>query len=60
MAIHIAKITDHATRGRDGSGPSLSTVADTVRRLLADPIWIGGRAQGSGRKRFLCLNVHPP
>ena len=45
------QITDRVTRGRNGPGPSLTTVADTVRRLLADPTWTGGRAQGSGRKR---------
>ena len=45
------QVTDRVTRGRNGPGPSLTTVADTVRRLLADPTWIGGRAQGSGRKR---------
>ena len=45
------QITDRVTRGRNGPGPSLTTVADTVCRLLADPIWTDGRAQGSGRKR---------
>ena len=45
------QITDRVTRGRDGPGPSLTAVADTVRHLLADPSSIGGRASGSGRKR---------
>ena len=45
------QITDRVTRGRAGPGPSLTAVADTVRRLLADPTWTGGRASGSGRKR---------
>ena len=45
------QITDRVTRGRDGLGPSLTAVADAVRRLLADPTWTGGRAAGSGRKR---------
>ena len=45
------QITDHDTRGRAGLGPSLTAVAETVRRLLADPTWIGGRTSGSGRKR---------
>ena len=45
------QIKDRVTRGRDGPRPSLTAVADTVRRLLADPMWTGGRAAGSGRKR---------
>ena len=35
------QIRDRVTRGRDGSGLSLSAVADTVRRLLAEPSWAG-------------------
>ena len=45
------QIAERVTRGRDQPGPSLTAVGDAVRRLDADPTWLGGRAEGSGRKR---------